>query len=302
MCSDRITGRKSAIPDHIRRFREASAPDSSAPRWEARRAAPAAYDQLLRQVESTLIRQPLPRLQTTQTSRALLYDIAWDSSISQSTIKRYQDGDSLFFDNRILLQPSVGEHLLALNTLLRPLIQRQWATMVAKLNALEESQIDSYLFGASRIATARVRVGLWDLQDRRCFYCDRRVNEPARGHVDHFVPWSRYPDDSLDNFVFSDERCNGDKSASLAAALHLQRWSRRLRSGTPEFVTMQDLASQTQWERNAGRSLNVARGIYLRLPDDARLWLQAREYTRPDRAAIEEALGDPNDSRDRPEA
>lgn len=288
-------GGQAEILTLISRFREQHAPDPSASRWEARLNAAEPYELLVREVEWKLIEMPLPRLQTMAGAQiSLLYVIAWDAQVGVRTVRQYQRGDSAAFDNRILLQPLVGEYLLQLNGLLRPLIQRQWAAMVARLNALEESQLDSYLFGRSRIATARVRAGLWDLQERRCFYCDRRLNEPARGHVDHFVPWSRHPDDSLDNFVFSDERCNGDKSASLAAAVHLQRWSLRLRPGTPEFSTMQDLASQTRWERNAGRSLNVARGIYLRLPDDARLWLQAGDYTRPERAAIEQALWDPN--------
>lgn len=295
-------GGQAEILTVISRFRGKHAPDPSASRWEARLSAADGYERLVREVEWKLIEMPLPRLQTMAGAQlSLLYVIAWDAHVGVRTVRQYQAGDSSAFDNRILLQPRVGEYLLQLNTLLRPLIQRQWAAMVARLNALEESQLDSYLFGASRIVTARVRAGLWELQAGRCFYCDRLVNEPARGHVDHFVPWSRYPDDSLDNFVFADERCNGDKSASLAASVHLERWSRRLRSTTPEFSTLQDLASQARWERNAKRSLNVARGIYLRLPDDARLWLQAREYTNPERAAIEQALWDPDDSKDRPE-
>lgn len=284
-------GGQAEILTVISRFREQHAPDPSASRWEARLNAADPYERLVREVEWKLIEMPLPRLQTIAGAQAsVLYAIAWDAHVDVRTVRRYQRGDSAAFDNRILLQPLVGEYLLQLNGLLRPLVQRQWATMVARLNALEESQLDSYLFGASRIATARVRAGLWDLQDRRCFYCDRRVSEPARGHVDHFVPWSRYPDDSLDNFVFADERCNGDKSASLAAAVHLERWSRRLHEDSTQFAALQDLASAAQWERHPERSLNVVRGIYLRLPDDARLWLHAREYTLPDRGAIGRAL------------
>jgi len=284
-------GGQAEILTVISRFREQHAPDPSASRWEARLTAADPYERLVREVEWKLIEMPLPRLQTIAGAQvSLLYAIAWDAHVDVRTVRQYQRGVSAAFDNRILLQPLVGEYLLQLNGLLRPLIQRQWAAMVARLNALEESQLDSYLFGASRVATARVRAALWDTQDRRCFYCDRRVNEPARGHVDHFVPWSRYPDDSLDNFVFADERCNGDKSASLAAAVHLERWSRRLRPTTREYATMQDLSSSARWERNAARSLSVARGIYLRLPGDARLWVQARKYAMPDRAAIEGAL------------
>jgi hypothetical protein len=53
---------------------------------------------------------------------------------------------------------------------------------------------------------------------------------------------------------------------------------------------MQGLSSAARWERHPERNLSVARGIYLRLPDDARLWLGAGEYATPDRAAIGMAL------------
>src|SRR5690606_12741258 len=98
--------------------------------------------------------------------------------------------------------------------------------MVAALNTLEESYLETFLFGAARTPTTRVRVGLWEMQEGRCFYCDGRVADPSSGEVDHFIPWSRYPDDRLDNFVVADGRCNGDKSNRLAATTHLVRWAR----------------------------------------------------------------------------
>ena len=73
-----------------------------------------------------------------------------------------------------------------------------------------------------------MRRGLWDWQEGRCFYCDDRLKDPDAGHVDHFIPWARYPDDSLDNLVLADVRCNLDKKASLAATEHLVRWAKRL--------------------------------------------------------------------------
>jgi hypothetical protein len=87
-----------------------------------------------------------------------------------------------------MLKSGVGEYFLQLNALLRPLIQRRWAVMVAQLNRLEESQLEMFLFGADRTRTAKIRVGLWEIQRRRCFYCDARIAEPVRGQVDHFVP------------------------------------------------------------------------------------------------------------------
>ena len=40
-----------------------------------------------------------------------------------------------------------------LSGLLRPLIQRRWAAMVAQLNRLEECQLKMFLFGANRTVT-----------------------------------------------------------------------------------------------------------------------------------------------------
>lgn len=198
----------------------------------------------------------------------------------------YQRGGPSTFDNRVMLKHGVGEYLLQLSGLLRPLIQRRWAAMVAQVNRLEESQLEVFLFGADRTRTAKVRVGLWAIQDRRCFYCGDRITDPSRGEVDHFVPWSRYPDDSLDNFVVADTRCNGFKSSSLAAAGHLKRWACRFASGSSDFVQIADLAQRAAWDRRPDRSLNVARAIYLRLPDDARLWLRQREFIPVEPALI----------------
>jgi hypothetical protein len=128
---------------------------------------------------------------------------------------------------------------------------------------------------------------------RRCFYCDARLAEPVRGHVDHFVPWSRYPDETLDNFVVADQRCNGFKSSSLAAAEHLTRWTRRFADGSSENAQLSDLARRTTWERLPDRSRNVARAFYLRLPSDARLWRLGKEFAAPDLMAIEAALNMP---------
>lgn len=68
------------------------------------------------------------------------------------------------------------------------------------------------------------------------------------------------------------------------------RWARRLVAGSPEHQQLADLAQQTAWERDADRSASVARGIYLRLPADARLWLRRREFVDPDGARLAAAL------------
>ena len=278
------------IVSAILRFRSRHAPDASAPRWHARLAAPAAYERLVMTVEWKLIEMPLPRLQMMgQSLDPFIYEIHWDARVQRRDVER-----AAGFDNRVLLKPRVGDYLLQLNGLLRPLIQRRWAAMVSQLNRLEDSQLEAFLFGADRVQTARIRAGLWEIQGCRCFYCDARLGDPARSQVDHFVPWSRYPDDSLDNLVVADVACNGFKSSSLAAADHVARWARRFVAGSPEHQQLGDLARLTAWEREPDKSASVARGIYLRLPADARLWLRRREFVDPDGPRLAAALAVPS--------
>jgi len=287
------TGGQAEVVSAISRFRSRYTPDPSVPRWQSQRAAPAAYKRLVSTVEWKLIEMPLPRLQMMgQTLDPFIYDIQWDSRIQRRDVEQYLQGGT-GFDNRVLLKPNVGEYLLQLNGLLRPLIQRRWAAMVAQLNRLEDARLETFLFGADRVATANVRAGLWEIQQRRCFYCEKRVAEPTNGHVDHFVPWSRYPDDSLDNLVVADIACNGFKSNSLAAADHVVRWGRRFIPGASEYAEVGALAEQAGWQREAHKSASVARGIYLRLPANARLWLRRREFVGPDAAVLAATLNPP---------
>jgi 5-methylcytosine-specific restriction endonuclease McrA len=275
----------------IRQFREMHAPDPTAPHWQSRITAPSPYERLVRDIEWKLIEMPLPRLQTMgREQREFIYRIHWNTRILRRAVAAYQRGEPDSFDNAVLLLPDVGEYFVQLSGLLRPLIQRRWAAMIAQVNRLEESQLETFLFGATRTPTANVRAGLWEIQGRRCFYCAKRVAEPAQGEVDHFVPWSRYPDDGLDNFVVADRSCNGKKSSSLAADAHLARWTRRFAVDSGEFSQLRDLAASTSWDRRPNRSLSVARAIYPRLPSDARLWLRDGEFIPPDMEAIVAAL------------
>ena len=261
MLKQNTTG-QAEIVSAIRQFRERHAPDPSVPRWEARHAAPRAYERLVRRVEWKLIEMPLPRLQTMgRSQRPFIYDIYWDHRIEQREVAPYLAGEPSTFDNRVMLKPGVGEYLLQLSGLLRPLIQRRWAAMVAQLNRLEDSQLEVFLFGADRTPTAKVRAGLWEIQDRRCFYCDARLADPSHAHVDHFLPWSRYPDDGLDNFVVADKSCNGWKSNSLAASEHVARWARRFQGDTTECSQLADLAAD-QDGTAAGSRPSALRGPF----------------------------------------
>ena len=108
--------------------------------------------------------------------------------------------------------------------------------------------------------------------------------------MDHFIPWSRYPDDGLENLVVAHARCNAQKSDFLAAAAHVDHWRARTRSGSPVAAAVDRLAEAIGWSRHPERTLGVVRALYLRLPEDARLWLRGEEFVTADRPALEAAL------------
>ena len=204
----------------------------------------------------------------------------------------YQCGEGGPFDNRILLRPGAGEALVRLNHLLRPLIHHQWAVKVATLNRLDEYQLERFLFGAERVPLERVRGPIIELQEGRCFYCAERLASRAgqTPDVDHFIPWSRYPDDGLENLVVAHARCNAQKRDFLAAAAHVDHWRARMRSASPVAAELDRLAEAISWARHPDRTLGVARALYLRLPEGARLWLRGEEFITADRPALEAVL------------
>jgi hypothetical protein len=238
-------------------------------------------------VEWTLILMPLPRLQVVggETER-LLYQVGWGLEIERcrGTVANDQRTGT-GFDNRILLCPGVGDHLVMLNGLLRPLVHRAWSAMVAQLNGLDESRLESFLFGTDRIALAAVRPGLLDMQDGRCFYCGGALGQSAE--VDHFIPWARCPDNGIENLVVADTGCNGAKRDFLAAAGHVRHWRER---NVTRSTALAAIAGAVGWETHADETLGVARGLYLRLPLGARLWLRGPDFCPPDPEGLRETL------------
>lgn len=278
-------GARARIVRAITEFRQEVAPTGSSQRSRARTAAPEAYERLVREVEWTLIQMPLPRLQQfAHGYDPFLYSIAWGRDVRQGEVGAYQRGEASDFDNRIHLMGDVGAHLVMLNGLLRPFIHREWARQVARINGLEEARLEEFLFGATRIALDPVRPGLQEIQDGRCFYCGDRLGTGARKgpEVDHFIPWSRYPNNAIENLVVAHERCNGHKRDFLAATEHVERWRSRIEPEMGLAGDLRTLAADVDWEADRDRSVGVARGIYLNLPADVPLWLRGQEFVEFD--------------------
>ena len=263
-------------------FRAQRDTDPSAPLYRARSAAPDAYEQLVEDVEWKLIEMPLPRLQ--RVGRSLdefLYIIYWNERILRSEVR------SDDFDNRILFKPGASAWLVELSGLLRPLVHRKWVELVTHMNNLPESDLEGFLFGRDRIDLKPVREPLLELQNGLCFYCASGVTDKSVD-VDHFLPWSRHPDNGIQNLLVTHATCNRAKSDFLASADHVKRWSTHV---TAHRNALLSIARDAKWEHDEGRTLSVTRAIYAHLPDDARLWERGGNFVQLERAKIDEALG-----------
>lgn len=283
------SGSQAKILRTIMTFQE-SLSSSSASAHQARMENPSGFERMLREIEWILISMPLPRVQVIGRQEVrILYDINWDLNIKKGSVTRYQNTGAGEFDNRIIFRPMAPEYLVMLSGLLRPLIHREWVAMVAQINKLEESQLETFLFGAARIQLARVKPGLMELQDNRCFYCREKLGRNVE--VDHFIPWSRYPDNGIENLVAAHRKCNNAKRDFLAATVHVHSWAGRNAPGSTCADDMSLIAKNAGWETCPSRTLGVARAIYLRLPREARLWKQQDFFETADLPGLKAALG-----------
>ena len=259
----------------------------------AKRDNPRGYMRLVKNVEWKLIQMPLPRLQLFgKKLRPYLYLINWDKDIKLQEVRAYQNGGDSDFDNRIQFKNGVAENLIKLNNLLRPMIHRQWTIKVSQINSLPESHLETFLFGATRIGTERIRPVLEEFQNHRCFYCEGRIGtaDKLKPEVDHFIPWSRYPENGLANLVVAHNRCNNYKRDFLADALHVKNWLHRLDRNRSEFQQFEALAQHAQWEMRDTETSGVGAAIYLNLANTTELWHLGAEFVPADQKVIEVAF------------
>lgn len=218
---------------------------------------------LFREVEWVLVEYPLPRVQRVGGGEErFLYELGWDDSIQR---RRFNGED---FDNRILLRPEAAASLVSLAAILRPLVQQHWMAMVLALNKLRENTIQDFLFGSERVQLDKLRAPLLEMQSATCFYCEASLHSRAT-HVDHFLPWSRHPDDGLDNLVAAHDACNRDKLHFLADLGFAKRWQARNRDLDH---ALSDLAASVSWPRDPRRTRGIVAAAYLAAPEGIRLW------------------------------
>ena len=267
------------IPARLADWRQQHGIGSRATLDDARRVDPAGWDRLMKTLVARVLQMPIPRLQKfgegrRAPERRFIFDFAWRDKESPDRLMAVE------FDDWLHLQPGVGEHLVRLAPLLRPVIHSKWIDLVVAYNAglHDVRQLDEFLFGAERVNLGALREPLTDLQLGRCFYCDQPMRRAV--HVDHFIPWSRNPDNRIDNLVAADARCNTSKSASLAGHSHLSSWVERTTGRA-----LDEVAAATDWPRDADLSARTAAASYRWMPAGARLWSSVDGYEEldPDR-------------------
>lgn len=236
---------------------------------EARQRIPEEHRRALDQAEETFVRYPIPLLQRVgRRDLPFLYRIDWPEGTSVASLRKAGR-------DRIQLLPGVADRLVVLGPLLRPLIELHWTRDVARWTGVqtEEDRLRAHLFGADRVHfPPALRAGLRELQAGRCFYCDAVLGQSAQ--VDHFLAWSRWPNDAVENLVLAD-RCNSDKSDHLAGSSHLWRWAARVDT---QGSSLREVAGAARWPSDASRTIALVRSTYGHLAPGTPLWMRGAEF------------------------
>ena len=133
--------------------------------------------------------------------------------------------------DRIRLKPGVAANFRRFHGMILRLAQSERLRFIQALPGNTAvlgatSDLGEFLFGAERAALARMAAPLTEIQHGLCLYCERRIRT---GHIDHFMPWSRYPRDLTHNLVLAHIECNSKKSDLLASESASPQWRARRR-------------------------------------------------------------------------
>jgi hypothetical protein len=232
------TGRQAAIISHIMEVQQ----ECGASIFRLKQVAFDRWSALVADVDQVVRTMPLWKLQTVGEERLDFL---------------YENHDR---GNRITLKPGVTFCFRAFYELIRDLIEGAWVRFVQRLNANKLGNITdlgTFLFGQERASLDVYRPILMDVQRGICLYCGK--NLPVETHVDHFVPWSRYPADLGHNLVLAHKNCNNAKSDYLAAEKHLAAWAKRNHEHQNELVSR---LHEAELPCDASASIQISRWIY----------------------------------------
>ncbi|MEZ5185461.1 MAG: HNH endonuclease domain-containing protein [Candidatus Nanopelagicales bacterium] len=157
----------------------------------------------------------------------------------------------------ITLRAGVSACLRRFRRLIISSTQAAWSEYVRRNNPElgVGHDLDDFLFGVDRSAVHPLVPHLLDLQRGRCFYSGSPL-EDSDVHVDHFIPWAKYPFNSPFNLVATSRTANLRKRDHLAALPHLQKWRVRNSTKSPALLDMGAI------EDDRDRAISIARYAY----------------------------------------
>jgi len=223
-----------------------------------------AWSGLVGKVRKIICAMPLGKLQTVgNSSMAFLYD---DSSAKSGRIVE-----------SVELKPGVMFCLRKFHALITDLVRGAWVRYVRRYNADRlgaPMDLDEFLFGSERAPLQIYVPILREIQDSRCFYCEREMTLD-KVHVDHFIPWSRYPIDLAHNFVLSHASCNSAKADHLAAVIHMENWIARNNMAADYLEGEFD---QARLLHDKDVSYRIAQWAYLQAGENTPTWEQGSRF------------------------
>jgi len=232
------------------------------------------WSPLLKQVESTVRTMPLWKLQTVGSES---FDFLYPN-VGKGTA--------------ITLRPGVATCFRKFYGLIGDIVRGAWVRYVRRYNREllgTTTDLSEFMFGSERLQLGGVRDALLAAGAATCFYCEKGLSDTT-AHVDHFVPWAKYPVDLGHNFVLAHASCNSSKSDHIAAADFLDKWVDRnltLRGGLQEAFTTRGILNDLP------TSARVAQWVYATTADVGGLtWTASSMVPLEDRwqAAIDRLL------------
>ncbi|MFO0865010.1 MAG: HNH endonuclease [Gemmataceae bacterium] len=222
---------------------------------------PAEWRKLVASIKAVVCEMPLWKLQTVGEERLnFLYENVGNGGT-------------------ITLKPGVAYCFRAFYELVRDLIEGAWIRFIQGLNTDRLGAVvdlGAFLFGIEPGSLDAYRPILMDVQRGACLYCGKTMAGDT--HVDHFIPWSRYPADLGHNFVLAHDRCNSAKSDYLASEKHLSAWVERNLTSHDE---LDERLSAAGLPADLQASQQIAKWIYQQTEDmKGQVWV-AGSLLRP---------------------
>ncbi len=162
----------------------------------------------------------------------------------------------------ITLKHGVAACLRSLRAVIVALVQARWARWIREKNPSlgKDRNLEAFMFGQDRQPLAHLATHLYEMQNGRCFYTNRKLDAPKKGEVDHFIAWARYACNDPLNLVLASKQANNDKSDHIASTRHLKEWVERnaiYSCDSSKNPDLQSVLSIARWAYKHAASMNT---------------------------------------------